>query len=615
MDTFISKFKLLILSWVFSSVIFLSNIIVRSGFKNLTDISFKDKYLGTFFILLLAVYYLLTKKDLWFINKTAKITLPLVSFIFSLLNVLGTKMAYTNTLFPNSFVQLASLVLCMAGYFIAFYIISSIILYSFKSGVLFCNRQQNTCQLKKHFTDGFLWTFFFMVILSFWLIWIIAYYPATVDYDTEMQLCSYLGFWPASNHHPWFSSCVIGALFDFGRNAIDDNFGMFLYIILRAICMALIYSRCVLLLKKAEIRNPIVITILLFYAVTPVWGAYAKQPFKDTFAAALFCWYIIQTVILVKTIVQNNTPNTTSCLLYSLSGVLAALFRHNYFHVMLLTSIVIICSLCKRKIHWKYMVYIFSGIIIYAGYNYYIVTYGGVQAAMAREAFSLPFQQTARTVKFHRNEMRKEEKESINRLLDFNSIGKVYDPVISDPVKNTAKTTATKKDTITYFKTWFSQLFQYPGSYIEATIAGTYGYYVFTKDGYPSGGLGNCGMVILNSINKDIKAGFDKYFNFNYYDSFKNLRTNLKMFADKWHQTPIINITDMIPLYTWMLILIITYTFVYKKGPLMIPALAVALAILTCIASPVNGSFRYFAGIAAAMPILLLTLKDETEFD
>lgn len=366
---------------------------------------------------------------------------------------------------------------------------------------------------------------------------------------------------------------------------------------------------CVLLLKKAEVKSFIVIIILLFYAVTPVWGAYAKQPFKDTFAAALFCWYIMQTMVFVKNLVQNNKPDTTSCLFYSLSGLLAALFRHNYFYVMLFTSIVIIYSLCKRKIHWKYTVYIFSGIFIYVGFNYYIVTYGGVQAAMAREAFSLPFQQTARTVKYHGAEMKKEEKESINRVLDFNSIGKVYDPVISDPVKNTAKTTATKKDTDAYFKTWFSQFLQYPVTYIEATIAGTYGYYTFTKDGYPSGGLGNCGMVILNSINKDARAGFDKYFSFNYYDRFKSLRTNLEKFAAKWHQTPLVNLTDSIPFFTWLLVIIITYMLVYKEGILVIPAFAILLAVLTCVASPVNGSFRYFAGIVAAMPVLLLTLK------
>lgn len=261
------------------------------------------------------------------------------------------------------------------------------------------------------------------------------------------------------------------------------------------------------------------------------------------------------------------------------------------------------------------MAYIFSGIFIYSGFNYYIVTYGGVQAGMAREALSLPFQQTARAVKYHGSEMSKIEKETINRLLDYDSIGKVYDPVISDPVKNTAKATATKEDTIAYFKTWGSQFLQYPVSYIEATIAGTYGYYVFTKDGYPSGGKGNCGMVILNNINKDPIAKFDKLFNFNYDNRFKNSRSKLEYYTAKWHKTPIINLTDTIPFYTWFLIILITYMFVNKKGILLIPALATALAILTCIASPVNGSFRYFAGVAATMPILLLTLKDETKTD
>ena len=607
-----ARFKPYAMSLAFTSMIFFSNRIVSSGFKNFSEISFKFKHLAFVLFLFLVIYYLLKKKELWNVNKTIKRALLFVSLLFSVLNVLGTQMAYTNRIFFGVSGEMATLVFCAVGYFCSFYGVASVLLYSFKSNLLFVNPPKD---YENRYIINHHWFVYFTIIFIFWLIWIIAYYPATVDYDAEWQICSYLGYWPATNHHPWFSSCVIGAIFDFGRNVIDDNFGMFLYIIFRAVCMALIYARCVLLLKKAEVRNPVVIIILLFYAVTPVWGAYAKQPFKDTFAAALFCWYIMQTVVLVKTIVQNNKPDTVTCLLYSLSGILAALFRHNYFHVMLLTSIVILCSLCKRKIHWKYMVYIFSGIFIYTVFNYYIVTYGGVQATKESEAFSLPFQQTARTVKYHGTEMRAEEKESINRVLDFNSIGKVYDPAISDPVKDVVKATATKKDTIAYFNTWFSQLLQYPVSYIEATIAGTYGYYVFTKDGYPSGGKGNCGMVILNSINKDARAGFDKFFNFNYRDRFKSLRTKLENFAAKWHQTPLVNLTDSIPLYTWLLVIIITYMLVYKKGILVIPAFAILLAVLTCVASPVNGSFRYFAGIAAAMPVLLLTIKNETEVD
>ena len=610
MDDKTSELKLYIMSFVFSAVILLSYKIVGSGFKNLVDISFKVNHLGGFLLLLLAVFYLLKKKYLWNVKKSTKSYLFFVSVFFSVLNVLGAKMAYTNVLFSGSTGDMTILTFCLAGYFISFYGIASILLYSFNSGFLFMQPITNN---KKYLNDGFLWSFFFTTIILFWLIWIIAYYPATVDYDAEMQLCSYLGFWSASNNHPWFSTCVIGVLFDFGRNLMDDNFGMFLYIILRALCMALIYSRCILLLKKAEIRNSILIVVLLFYAITPVWGAYAKQPFKDTFAAALFCWYITQTVVLIRGLIRNDKPDATSCLLYSLSGVLSALFRHNYFYVMLLTTIIITGTFFKRKCPWKYMVVIFTGIFIYAGFNYYILTYGGVKAGMAREMFSLPFQQTARTVKYHGGEMSNEEKQNINRLLDFNLIGKVYDPVISDPVKNTVKTNATKKDSISYFKTWFSQLFQYPVSYIEATIAGTYGYYAFTKDGYPSGGLGNCGMVILKNINKDTKAKFDKYFNFNYCNRFKSLRIRLEMFTDKWHKTPIANLTDTIPLYTWFVVIIIMYMLIYRKGVLVIPALATALTILTCIASPVNGSFRYFAGVAAAMPVLLLTLKDETE--
>lgn len=66
--------------------------------------------------------------------------------------------------------------------------------------------------------------------------------------------------------------------------------------------------------------------------------------------------------------------------------------------------------------------------------RHYNIEPGGIQ-----EALSLPFQQTARYVKEHEEEVTQEEKEAIKGVLAYNKLGKYYNPKISDPVKATYK--------------------------------------------------------------------------------------------------------------------------------------------------------------------------------
>ena len=63
----------------------------------------------------------------------------------------------------------------------------------------------------------------------------------------------------------------------------------------------------------------------------------------------------------------------------------------------------------------------------------------------------------------------------IRKVLDYDTIGKNYDPDLSDPVKNTYK----QKDEYLkdYFNIWFEMLKKHPTAYIQATLNGTYGYW------------------------------------------------------------------------------------------------------------------------------------------
>lgn len=533
------------------------------------------------------------------LSARSRRVLMVVSVLFGILNVCGANMAYLDSfMFSHGLFWGAVFLYCVCGYAAAFYF-AAVILFGLLE------------TLGGDFDDGrpganqrlFLWSF--VIILGVWLIWIVAFYPATVDYDSERQLFTYLGVWPKSNHDPWFATCVLGFLFSLGRSIANDNFGMFLYIIFRAVVMALIYARCITLLAKCGVKKAVYGAVLAFYSFTPVWGAYSKQPFKDTFAAALFCWFVIRGIILVKELRESGRLSVKTCLLFSLAGLIVSLFRHNYFYVYAVSCVMLLLTLWKRRCLTTGAACILVGVAVYLGFNSFITNYVGVAPGKLGEALSIPFQQTARCVKEHANTLTEEEKRSIERLFDIAVIGESYDPVISDPVKDTVREAADVHDYVAYFGAWAQLLVKHPVTYAEATIGGTYGYYAFTHDGYPAGGKGNCGMVIIDGVNYDSNAGFDTYFDFFNLDAFGALRSMLNSFHQWWHRIPILSLTDTIPAYTWFIVMMCFYVLLKGQRLEAIPFLMVAVALLTCIASPVNGSFRYFAPIAAATPALL----------
>jgi len=101
---------------------------------------------------------------------------------------------------------------------------------------------------------------------------------------------------------------------------------------------------------------------------------------------------------------------------------------------------------------------------------------GGVQ-----EMLSIPFQQTARYVKYHPKDITLSEKAVLSKVLDFDSLAKKYEPVSADPVKEYHQRGKTL-DYVKYLKVWASQLVRHPYTYIEAFQAMLSGWFSFWEN-------------------------------------------------------------------------------------------------------------------------------------
>ena len=222
---------------------------------------------------------------------------------------------------------------------------------------------------------------------------------------------------------------------------------------------------------------------------------------------------------------------------------------------------------------------------------------------------SIPFQQTARTVKFCGDRITEEEKEIIGACLPYDDLPENYDPIISDPVKNNLH--GGTAEGVAYLKVWLKMLPRFPKTYLEAFIAQSSGYYSFTPEyteaqRYGPGSHANVGMTVFNWV-KDSR--FEDNITCEYLPEMGGMRSFLDDWVMVWHQLPILNLTDCKPLYTWA-ILMLGWLLLKRREYLgLLPVFACLLMVLTCVASPVNDCFRYYAPVAAAFPGLLALLK------
>ena len=153
--------------------------------------------------------------------------------------------------------------------------------------------------------------------------------------------------------------------------------------------------------------------------------------------------------------------------------------------------------------------------------------------------------------------------------------------------------------------------FRFPYTYVEAFIAQSSGYYAFIPEytdaqRFGPGSHANVGMTIFNWVED---GRFDSTLLCHYSERFAGARKILDNWPEIWHQIPLLNLTDMKPLYTWIVFLMGWLFFMRKEYFKLLPVCAWLLMMLTCVASPVNDCFRYFAPAAASFPALITLQK------
>ncbi len=446
----------------------------------------------------------------------------------------------------------------------------------------------------------------FLLIILFWLIYMIAFYPIILSPDPSFQIKQFFNV-PTkyadyvirpvenvymTNHHPVLHTLLLGNFIKLGRFFGSDNLGLFMYSVFQTIILSSALASTIKFLKKNNVSLKARIIVLFIYLFVPMFPLYAMSGVKDTIYTALIIYYVMFMFDFVKN-KKEEKLSIKNMIIIIVNLLLITMFRNNGIYVIVL-SFPLLIFLSKKNVFRTLSIFILT-IGMYGCYSKVILPSFGIADGSIREALSIPFQQTARYVKEHGNELSNDDVKVIDKILGYEDLSVRYKPRISDPVKNGYNKYATKDDLKQYFMVWFDGLKKHPDTYIQSTLNNVYGYF------YPN----DTNWYVYNKYDKRITE--DNLVDY-HYNGLTWLRNILSGYGIAFPFIPIIGLVSNIGFNGWLLLIIGAYLIEKKKTRYLVCMMPLYVSLLICVASPVNTYFRYTMPYVFVMPFLVTSI-------
>ena len=538
-----------------------------------------------------------------------KKSLKIISLILAFFMIFGNSfmnVGSTALIFKNIGFFLLSFIMYIGYYYLFLVIISYLFRFLDKNNFSQTKKEKKDNKFLKEFKKHpFLFSLCFIIIC--WLPYIISFYPIILSPDPSFQIKQFFGIRTKyadyavlldenvvmTNHHPVTHTILLGSYLKLGTLIGNDNLGLFCYSLIQIAILAGTLAFTIYYMNKMQINNKYLIVVLLLYGLIPMFPLYAMSGVKDVLFGAFIILYIIVIHNLIKT--KGINYKWWHYLLIILLLILICLFRNNGIHVIIL-SFPFLFFVVKNK--WKELLLVFFIIIGFnSTFNNVILPYFKITPGSIREVLSVPFQQTARYVKYHADELNEEEIAVIDNILGIKDLAQRYDPELADPVKNKFNKYTTDEELKEYFKVWFKGLINHPGTYIEATMNNVYGFFYPEKTKW---------YIYYKFDDRITEDGFNYHYN-----SLNNARKVLSSLAVSFPYLPVIGLISNIAFNVWLILILLVYA-IYKKMYshilILLPALVL---ILVCVVGPANTYFRYALPFIFAMPFIIATFLEK----
>ena len=311
------------------------------------------------------------------------------------------------------------------------------------------------------------------VVLLCWLPRLAISYPCGMNSDAIDQTRQVMGLVPLNNHHPILGTLLIGAAISLGRMFSSVNAGLFLYILIQALFGVMVIGYSQKIMRRLCVSRWLRALALGVCALAPVYSCNISVIIKDvpyTYATLLFLCELARGWLME----EEGYVRCAGCVVrIALAGFILMRFRNNGVFILVPTALFAVMRARKsggRVPPVRTALVMLIPFVLSAAFGMGTDKLMEVQPAKVQEALSLPMQQTARFVKEHGDEIPQDERDAIAGVLDYENLARLYDPMISDPVKATWCADADKEAIVRYMGVWMRQFLRDPVCYVKATF-------------------------------------------------------------------------------------------------------------------------------------------------
>lgn len=467
---------------------------------------------------------------------------------------------------------------------------------------------------------------FFIAFLPYFLI----FYPGTSNEDTTLQIMQYFNvksyihdMTPLrgdevqyTNHHPYIETLIFGGFAKLGLVLGDIRRGVALYIFLHMICTCLVFALgiCYLLRAGVTLRRTVLVQGIVM--ILPIFPMYSICMIKDTIYSAFF---FIMTLMIAEMVRTNFKvlKDMRFLVAFSVNAFLFMMSKVYGKHVLICTVAVIVVVLLvrARKLSSsgslsgtaRLLITTLIPLIIFRLYISVLLPALGVAPGGIQEALSVPFQQTARYVTEYGDEVTKKEKKAISAVLPYKKLAKLYNPELSDPVKNKYNQDATKEDLKAYFKVWYKMGKKQPLCYLEAFLHNTYMYVDMSKKARME-------YYKMDTFIQDHPKTYPpEEYSWLYIENppeTASMRYAVNQIILIIQKVPFLNFFVSLGMLPWILGFFAILSIKRRKPKDILILLPAFLTIALCLLSPVNGSSRYAMPIFYMLPYFVVLFAD-----
>jgi len=561
-------------------------------------------------------------------NKKSKKLSACMAGLFSVFHLLGISFDKTDSwdlLFGGAKAMFKAGVK-FTGYFIILYCVFLMLFAMVDKYVINIEDEEHAFEFSMRKALKMCITFF-----ASWLPWFIIYFPGISTSDTAHQILAYFHynvrfilFSPAvgqeyyiTAHHPPFITFLVGTFAKIGL-VFGENItvGMMLYSLLQMLLFAAVFTAAVMYLQYIGVGKRAGKWIKMIYMFYPLFILWSFTIVKDTLFSVICLALTVALVEIVRTNGEVLKYRRFDLSLFIII-LLTMLTKNQGVYIIFLIGIAFL--IVYRKKYWKHILMVFAtSLVLYQGiYVNMLLPALNVMPGGTQEILSLPFQQTARFVKEHEEEVTSEEEEIINQVLDYDSLAELYDPLKSDAVKFTYNQHASREELVNYFKVWFKHLLRHPGTYVQAAINGSYGYFyteieqslpyskfvVKTEDYFDwleeKGYLEK--FAVVNVPDEAELAQFEV----DDIDAFSPVKTGINGLFKLTLEVPGVGLLFTIGFYSWMVIICLVIFIYQKKGKYLLAFSPVILSMLILILSPTYCNRRYIMPLVFELPFMI----------